>query len=112
MPGMIEVFDSTGTNVGDTFRWKYKMAGIMFEGESTVRELVQNRRIGSHTKGGITSDFLFLLTPKDGGTKLELNIEYTVPVPVLGKLAEKVVLKRNEREIVLALHNIKDRLEG
>jgi hypothetical protein len=65
MPGMIEVKDSTGTKLGDTFRWKYKMAGVMFEGESTISEKIPNRRIGTHSKGVVTSDFLFLLDPQN-----------------------------------------------
>ena len=42
---------------------------------------------------------------------LDLEVEYTIPVPVLGKLAEKLVLKRNEQEADLWMQNIKDRLE-
>jgi len=31
---------------------------------------------------------------------------------VLGKLAEKLVLKRNEREADMALENVKDKMEA
>jgi hypothetical protein len=41
-----------------------------------------------------------------------MDVDYTIPVPVLGKLAEKLVLKRNQREMVLNNQNIKERLEG
>jgi len=34
-----------------------------------------------------------------------------VPVPVLGKLAEKLVLKRDEREADLWMQNTKEHLE-
>ncbi len=37
--------------------------------------------------------------------------DYTIPVPVLGKLAEQLVLKRNQREADLSMQNIKERLE-
>jgi len=40
------------------------------------------------------------------------NPEYTIPIPVLGKLAEALVLRQNEREADLAMANIKDRMEG
>ncbi len=43
---------------------------------------------------------------------MKLDIEYTIPIPVLGKLAEKLVLRRNEREADLAMANIKDKFEG
>lgn len=112
MPSMVEVYDSTGTNVGDTYKWKYKMAGIIFKGETEVTEQVPNKMSRTKSKGGIISDFLFLFEPKDGGTQLELTIDYTIPVPVLGKLAEKAVLKKNEREAELAMQNIKDKMES
>lgn len=41
-----------------------------------------------------------------------MEIDYTIPVPVLGKLAEKLVLKRNERESATNVQNIKERMEG
>jgi len=93
--------------VGQNFKWKYKMAGVLIEGESTVTELVPNKRMGFQTKGAVASDWLLVVDAKDGGTEVELNIEYTIPVPVLGKVAEKLVLKRNEREADLAMENIK-----
>jgi len=83
------------------------MAGILIEGESTVTESVPNKRIGFQTKGAVASDWLLVVDVKDGGTEVELNIEYTIPVPVLGKVAEKIILKRNEREADLAMENIK-----
>jgi hypothetical protein len=39
-------------------------------------------------------------------------VEYTIPIPVLGKLAERLVLKRNEREASMWLENVKERMEG
>jgi hypothetical protein len=41
-----------------------------------------------------------------------VQIDYTIPVPVLGKLAEKLVLNRNERESEVNIQNIKDTLEA
>ena len=41
-----------------------------------------------------------------------VNVDYTIPVPVLGKLAEKLVLKRNERESDMNAQNIKEQMEG
>ena len=112
LPGMIEVTDSTGNEVGDTFKWKYKMAGIMLSGETTVEELVPNRRIATRSKGGASSYWVFDIKEEHGSTQLDLDIEYTLPVPVLGKIAEKAILKRNQRETDMALQNIKEILES
>ena len=43
----------------------------------------------------------------NGGTQIDLDINYEVPVPLLGKLAEKVIVKMNDNEIDTMLANIK-----
>jgi len=115
MPGMIEVKKMTGSesgfSIGDHYKWKYKMAGMIFEGESTIKEIVPNKKIVTESKLGIKSTFTFILEPKDKTTILDLTIDYSIPVPVLGKIAEKVILKKNERETDLAIENIKTNLE-
>jgi uncharacterized membrane protein len=111
MVSMSEVTDVTASGVGQHWNWKYKMIGIPLHGESTRTERVPNERSVTKTKGGITSTSTVTFAPDEGGTKLDLEIDYTIPVPVLGKLAEKLVLKRNQREAAMSLENIKERLE-
>jgi uncharacterized membrane protein len=112
IPSTVEVWDASEPGVGQTFKWKYKMAGILIEGETTMTELVPNKRIGFKTSGAVASEWLMVIDAKEGGTEVELNIEYTIPVPVLGKVAEKIVLKRNEKETDLAMENIRMTLES
>jgi uncharacterized membrane protein len=112
IPSMIEVKDYTGPNVGDHFKWKYKMAGIVLEGKTNIVQRVPNKKMVSVSEGGANSTWTFIMGPSSNGTLLELTIEYQVPIPVIGKIAEKVVLKRNDRETQLAMENIKEILEG
>jgi uncharacterized membrane protein len=112
IPSMVEVWDTSEPAVGSTFKWKYKMAGVLLEGETEVTEVVPNKRLRTISKGSVSSDWLFMMEAKDGGTELRLTIDYKVPMPVLGKLAEKIVWKRNEREADLAMENIKVTLEA
>ena len=112
LPSMMEVRDVTGKGVGSHFQWTYKMAGMRFQGETTVTEHVPDQRIVVESKGGIVSTWTWTFEPHDEGTKLNLDIEYTVPVPVLGKLAEALVLKQNEREADLAMANIRAKMES
>ena len=109
---MVEVKDVTGSDVGDQFKWKYKMAGVILEGETEITELTPNKKMVTVSKGGAKSTFTFNLEPSDNGTLLDLTIDYTIPIPVLGKLAEKVAWGRNDREANLAMENIKEKLEG
>jgi carbon monoxide dehydrogenase subunit G len=112
LPSMVEVKDVTGQGVGAHFRWTYKMAGLRFEGETTMTGYTPNERMVVQSKGGIVSTWNWTFTPEDGGTKINLTVEYTIPVPVLGKLGEALILKQNERETGQAMANIKAKLEG
>jgi uncharacterized membrane protein len=112
LPSIVEVKDVTGQGVGAHYRWAYKMTGLRFEGETTMTEYVSNERIVVQTKGGIASTWSWTFTSGDGGTEVNLTVEYTIPVPVLGKLGEALVLKQNEREAGTAMANIKAKLEG
>ena len=112
LPSAMESTDVSGSGVGKHYRYSYKMAGVLLKGETTVTEYIPNERIVSQIKGGVTSTWIQSFKTQDGGTIMELDIEYTIPIPVLGKLAEKIVLKRNEREADLAMANLKEKMEG
>jgi len=66
----------------------------------------------TESKGGIVSTWTWTFQPHDNGTRLSVVVDYTIPIPVLGKIAEAFVLRQNEREADLAMANIKERLEG
>jgi uncharacterized membrane protein len=112
VPSTMEITDVSGSGVGQHYRWTYKMAGVLLKGETTVTEHLPNERIVTQIKGGVTSTWILSFKTQDGGTMMELDIEYTIPIPVIGKLAEKIVLKRNEREADLAMANVKEKMEG
>ena len=95
-----------------TYDWTYKMAGLRFEGSSKTIERVENERSVVVNEEGIPSKFVWEYHPHNGGTALDLDVEYTVPTPVLGKLAEKVVVKLNDNEADVMLANLKAVMEG
>jgi len=113
-PSLVEIKDVQKLPSGGTRdRWVYKMAGIRLEGtsESEDAECIPNQRIVSKTKGGVESTMTWMFQPEAGGTKMTLEVEYTVPIPVLGKLAEAIIVKMNEHEGELILANLKARME-
>lgn len=112
-PNLVEAKDVEKLpNGGTKFNWKYKMAGMTFDGTSEDLEVIKGERIVSKTEGGIDSNITWICEGEETKTKLTVEIDYSVPVPLLGKLAEKLIVKSNEREISTLLENIKDRLEG
>jgi uncharacterized membrane protein len=114
LPGVMEITDIRDEpgQVGSRFRWAYKMAGLRFEGETTLVEYAENQRMVTEGKGAILSRWQFDYTRVPEGTRLDLGVEYTVPAPVLGHIAEKALRRQNEREAGLALSNIKAKMES
>ena len=112
-PSLMEIKDvQTLPNGGHTDRWVYKMAGMRFEGTTEGIEHVTNQRIVSKTKGGVKSTQTWMFQPEAGGTKVTFEVEYNIPIPVLGKLAEAIVVKMNDREGDSILANLKTRMEA
>jgi len=97
---------------GQTFDWTYKMAGIKFQGSSKTLEYVENEHSVVVNEEGIPSKLTWDYQPSGEGTALDLRIEYEIPVPVLGKLAEKVVVKMNDNEADTLLSNLKAVMEA
>jgi len=112
LPSMTDVRDLIGLGVGQSWGWTYKMLGLSLKGKTEVTEFVSNKRYVYKSSGGITSTWTYTFTPEAGGTRLNLAVEYTIPIPVLGKVAERLVLAQNEREADLAVANIKARVES
>jgi len=112
-PSMVEAKDVQRLpNGGNSFGWVYKMAGMRFEGTSEDTEVVANQRVVSKSKGGIESTITWTFQPEASGTKVTFEAEYTVPIPLLGKLAEAFIVKQNEHEAELLLANLKTRMEA
>ena len=111
-PSMVEAKDVQRlSNGGNSFRWVYKMAGMSFEGVSEDTDVVPNERIVSKTEGGIESEVTWAIQPENGGSIVTFDAEYTVPIPLLGKLAEAFIVKLNENEAETILANLKSRME-
>jgi len=112
-PSMIEAKDIQPLpNGGYKFRWVYKMAGMRFNGTSVDTEVVPNERTVTQSTGGIESTITWVFEPEDGGTKVTSLAEYKIPVPLLGKIAEAIIVKMNENEGDTIMANLKARMEA
>ncbi len=99
-------------NGGTKAQFVYKMAGMRFEGISEDTEFIPNQRVVSKTEGGVESEITWEYQPEGEATKVTFGGEYTVPIPLLGKLAEKFIVKQNENEAETILANLKARMEA
>jgi len=97
---------------GTSFKWVYKMAGMRIDGASDTVEFIPNQGITTKSVSGIENTFTWNFQPEAGGTQVNQQVEYTVPVPVLGKLAEAVIIRQNDREAEVLLANLKAKMKA
>lgn len=110
---MIEVKDVQPLpNGGHRFRWVYQMAGMRLDGTSEDVEYMPNQRLIQKSRGGIDSTVSWTFLSEGVGTRVTFLAEYTVPIPLLGRLAEAVIVKVNEHETEALLANLKARMEA
>ena len=111
-PSMMEVSDIQDLpNGGKHFHWVYKMAGVKFEGDTDEVEIVPNKKLVGRNEKGIESTITWLMEDHGDDTDVVFEADYRIPVPVLGRLAEKVVVKMNENEADTMLSNLKAQIE-
>jgi carbon monoxide dehydrogenase subunit G len=113
VPSMIEVQDLKGQGKGMTYIEVYKMAGVRLSINTTVTEFAPNKRFAEQyevmgKKGTRTCQ----VEPCDGGCRLSVILQYEVPIPLIGKLAEPLLKKLNERDFQTTLDTVKSRLEA
>jgi carbon monoxide dehydrogenase subunit G len=106
------VRDVTGSGEHQTWTFDYKMIGLRFTAKAKVirSRLNYERRVES--EGGMDANWYWEFRPADGGTQLRWVIDYNVPLPVLGKIGELLVVRRMDRIARFSMTNIKERMEA
>ena len=112
IPSLINIRDLIGTGAGQQFCCTYKYVGILLTGQTTIVEYVQDECYIMQSIGTISSVWAMRIAPHEEGSTFTIEVEYTIPIPVLGKLAEHLVVKRDTRTLELALTNAKELIEG
>ena len=107
---MVEVRDIVGTGEGQQYEWTYKYAGLLLRGQSVVVQHVPNRLAVSQSIGMIGSTWTFRVEGHEEGSALTIEVEYSVPIPVLGKIAEHVAVRLDARDLETSLTNVQDML--
>ncbi|KPK53404.1 MAG: hypothetical protein AMJ63_06535 [Myxococcales bacterium SG8_38_1] len=110
--GLVEVRDVIGTGEGQQCEWTFKMIGVLLRGQAVVVESVENETATHQTIGMLAATWTNTFEPDEIGTKITIGVEYTLPVPVLGRLAEHLTVRRMRRDLGSSLLNLKELLEG
>lgn len=112
LPSMVEIRNVIGSGLGQQYEYTYKMGGLLLRGQNVVIEHVPNERGLHQVIGMISALWEYSVEAHEEGTVLNIEVEYTVPIPVLGKLAERIAVKQNAASFELALINVKDVMEA
>lgn len=111
-PSMLEVSNVTRNPDGShSFDFVYKMAGFRFNAHAATVKVIREKYVEVETKVGVTSIFRWSYKGTDGVTEIKLHVDYELPLPLLGKLAESFLVRLNERECEHLLASLKDRME-
>jgi uncharacterized membrane protein len=112
-PSLVEIKDMEQLpDGGRSIRFVYKMAGVRLEGTGHDIENKPAQRIVTKTDGAVESTQTWLFKPTAEKTEVTFKVDYKIPVPVLGKLAEAVIVKINQHEGDAILANLKARMEN
>ena len=99
-------------NGGKKYHYQYKMAGLRFEGDSEEIEVIPNRKIVARNDKGIEGTVTWVLDEHGSNTDVTLEMNYKVPVPVLGKINERAAHQFNEHEANTVIANLKTQIEA
>jgi uncharacterized membrane protein len=88
------------------------MAGMRFEGRSEFLEYIPNRRVVIEAKSGIHATNTIEFTEVDSKTQIVEQMDYSIPIPLIGRVAEKFLIKMNENEMATIHNNLKARMES
>jgi uncharacterized membrane protein len=112
-PNLVHVTDIQQLpNGGASYRWVYNLDGMRLDGTVEDVKVVTNQRKVSRIRGAIDILLTARFQSQSSGTKVMVETEYSVPIPVLGKVAEAFIIQGMTREIDSMLGNLKSRLEA
>lgn len=94
------------------FDFVYKMAGFRFNAHAATTRVTKDKYVEVETKAGVISTFKWSYEGANGLTELKLHVDYEVPIPLVGKVAESFLVRLNERECEHLLASLKDRMEA
>jgi len=111
-PSVVRIRDITGRGENQKWTWDYKLWGHIFTEEVYVeKDQINTSRIFK-SKGIIRSKRSFTFALVGEGTRLDYELEYTIPIVIINSVGEPLAIQRSKRVVDMALTNIKERMEG
>jgi uncharacterized protein YndB with AHSA1/START domain len=104
------------TEAGQTFHWIIRIAGRDLETDWVVAEFEPPRLVTYEVTAPREGRLLMkqrVLDAGDGGSRVELEVEYDLPGGFIGEVLDRLLAeRRNEEAVERSLHNLKDLVEA
>ena len=95
-----------------TYAWTYRMFGLLLSGFGRCFTDPEGRVVTFCTEGDIGSNWCLTLSEQEGaGTRIDLSVDYNVPIRLGGKVSEILLKSKNETVAQESLENIRKNLE-
>lgn len=106
------VFPEEGA-VGQSFNWRFNMAGVDLRGQAKVTEFEKNKKVTIETTGDSETTWIYSFEAENGATKVSVDIDYEVSEGVVQKMVDKMLVEKlNQRTAEQMLENLRTILEG
>lgn len=113
IPNLNENTDIQGEGVGQTYHWRFNMAGVDLRGTGEVTVFDRPHREEMSITGDTTANWVFTFEEENGGTKVTVEVDYEIVESALQKLANKMVVdKFNQKTAEQMVDNLKTILES
>lgn len=108
LPSLKAVSDvKGGPGAGTTWKWTWAMFGLEFQGAGRCLDYQPGKLYSFRTEGGLESTWTYRAAPDGKGTRLTIEVEYTVPEGLLSRLRPDP----HKAEVEHVVHNLKTILD-
>ena len=92
---------------GTSWTWVFVMAGVELTGDAETVKYEPGLLFSYRTTSGALSTFEYSATAQGDSAKVTINVEYTIPDTLLGKVQGPVVERLNDLDGQRAVDNLK-----
>jgi uncharacterized membrane protein len=112
-PSLVEIKnEKLLPNGGYRFRWLYKIFGVRLTGTGECVDIAPNLWLSARTYGAVESLNTWTFRSKAGQTRVTMTIDYRIPSPLSGRLAENTIINTANREAEIILTNLRARYDN
>jgi carbon monoxide dehydrogenase subunit G len=114
LPSLKSLTDIQGgpAGAGTTWKWKFAILGTDFEGAARSLKYEPGKLYSFQTEGGLQSAWTYHVEPEGDGTKLTIDVEYTIPDQLVARLPSPQMLETMKKdEGDRAINNLRTLLE-